>query len=59
MPLYLSGGPYGVNNYQSINHKLNSGIVKLDGYYRIGSQVLVLVYSKGLNKKYYRSRRIS
>jgi hypothetical protein len=39
--------------------KLNSGVVKLGGYYGIGSQVLVLVYNKGFNKKYYNNRRIS
>jgi hypothetical protein len=38
--------------------KLNSGVVKLGGYCGIGSQVLALVYSRGLNKKYYSGRRI-
>jgi hypothetical protein len=42
-----------------MQYKLNLGVVKLDGYYRIGSQVLVLICSRRLNKEYYNSRRIS
>jgi hypothetical protein len=39
--------------------KLNSGVVKLGGYYGISSQVLVLVCSRRLNEKYCSGRRIS
>jgi hypothetical protein len=45
--------------YIFVQYKLNSGIVKLGGYYGIGSQVPALVYSRGLNKEYCSSRRIS
>jgi hypothetical protein len=42
-----------------VQYKLNSGIMKLGGYYGISSQVLALVYNRGLNEKYCSNRRIS
>jgi hypothetical protein len=45
--------------YIFVQYKLNSGIMKLGGYYRISNQVLALICNRGLNKKYYSGRRIS